>query len=197
MKMQKIKRVTIGGYVKADVTGTGVWLIGVITKFDKKHIWFDPANPDDNEEVQIMRDQAIKATKTEYDEIANNPEIQDDDEGPKTRLYPDLDHYVVGGDDGRTVTITNRKTVDIDDPVAVEFRAKPIDDVYRLTARYLRNMGYTNIGKKDNQAPVTVDGLRSRYEHLNLGMQRMNLGNLVRNGMAKLGLTDLPINPAS
>jgi len=181
--MQKIQHIAIGSFVKADVTGTGGWLSGHVSKFDKIYVWFNPIN--ESREVKMMREQTFIATDTDTDT----------DTEARIRLSPDMSKYVIGGGDGRTVTITNRKTVDINDVVAVEFRAELIDAVYNKTVEYMRNMGYENIGKKGKSVPITVDGLKSKYGHLNLGMQRMNLGNLIRNAMVHLGLDELPNAP--
>lgn len=55
---------------------------------------------------------------------------------------------------------------DVGDPVAVMLReAKSLDDVYRIGGAYLE---------------VQVADLKKKYEHLNPGQQRMNIGNRMR-----------------
>ncbi len=54
------------------------------------------------------------------------------------------------------------------DPVAVKLVGKQLDEVYALTAK--------TIG-------VPVSELKTRYSHLNPGMQRMNLGNVLRGAL--------------
>ena len=78
--------------------------------------------------------------------------------------------------DGKTRKIGNR-TVDVSkyertkgsmdcaDPVALSLRGSTLDDVYAIASEAT---GYP------------VDELRQKYAHLNLGMQRMCLGNLIR-----------------
>lgn len=56
------------------------------------------------------------------------------------------------------------------DRVAKALAGKPIEDAYKAAAEAV---GETQVS------------LRSRYNHLNLGMQRMCLGNLVRGAMSK------------
>lgn len=51
------------------------------------------------------------------------------------------------------------------DAIAKKLAGRDLDDVYREAAKA------TGIPEKD---------LRSRYKHLNVGMQRMNLGNRMR-----------------
>lgn len=201
-KLQLIKRAVIGGYVKADVTGTGDWEVGKIILTNHTNIIFSPASG--GEQISVVRSAAYKATREEYEEAfsavqggesadsapegqgevsPSADDIPEDDHSNTIRA--DLSHYVVGGDDGRTVTITNRKTVDIDDEVAQTLRAKVIDEVYEIVAEKLGEHGITEIGPKKNRTSATYSGLMDRYGHLNLGMQRMNLGNLLRRCMQK------------
>lgn len=60
-------------------------------------------------------------------------------------------------------------SVDCDDDTAIKLRGKDLDAVYTLAAKTL---------KEDEKA------LRARYKNLNLGMQRMNLGNRIRAALA-------------
>lgn len=55
------------------------------------------------------------------------------------------------------------------DSVAKKLAGKDINDVYAAAAKAL---------------DVTQTSLKSRYAHLNLGMQRMNLGNLIRGALS-------------
>lgn len=61
-----------------------------------------------------------------------------------------------------------RRGIDCADEVATMLRAKSIDQVYKLCARHT--------GTPEAE-------LRGKYWHLNLGMQRMNLGNRIRAAM--------------
>jgi hypothetical protein len=56
-------------------------------------------------------------------------------------------------------------SLDCGDAVAKKLEGKPLEDVYKETAKAL---------------DVSVKALRDRYQHLNTGMQRMNLGNRLR-----------------
>lgn len=79
------------------------------------------------------------------------------------RLVPaDLSTYHVDKD---KKTTGGNPSVDCDDKVAVLLRGKSLDDAYKLCA------SKTDTPEKD---------LRARYKHLNVGMQRMNLGNKLR-----------------
>jgi hypothetical protein len=67
-------------------------------------------------------------------------------------------------------TAGGNASIDSDDEVAKKLRGKPIEDVYAAAAKAL--------------APdETVASLKKRYGHLNLGMQRMNLGNRLRGAL--------------
>jgi hypothetical protein len=60
--------------------------------------------------------------------------------------------------------------IDCDDKVAKAFRGKDLDACYKEVAKAL--------------APdETVNSLRTKYGKLNLGMQRMNLGNRLRGAL--------------
>jgi hypothetical protein len=73
----------------------------------------------------------------------------------------DLSRYFVSDQK----TPSGRKTIDCNDEIGVELRGRAIDEVYTVAAERLG---------------TTVDALRSQYGHLNVGMQRMNLGNRIR-----------------
>lgn len=248
--LNQVKRAQLGMTVKADVTGTGDWVIGEILETDPKTITITPADGSDN--VSIVRGEVYKASKSEWEEFAGlgekvggtfhihqratglnpnarsgtdaatlRPEGQrkDDEELPhfklnegdsdpeeaeladeqdeteeeeRVRIRANLDKYIIGGDDGKSVTITGRKTVDIGDLVATHFRTKTLDEIYSLTSYYLHEMDVREIGRGGDVAPTTVKALEARYSHLNPGMQRMNLGNLVRANMLRLGIDKLP-----
>lgn len=64
-----------------------------------------------------------------------------------------------------TKSAEGNSTLNCGDATAKVLAGKDLDDVYKLAARA------TGIPEKD---------LRSRYKHLNVGMQRMNLGNRMR-----------------
>jgi len=62
-------------------------------------------------------------------------------------------------------TASGNVSVDCNDDVANKFRGKDLDAVYTAAAKIL--------GEPEAD-------LRKKYKHLNVGMQRMNLGNRVR-----------------
>jgi colicin import membrane protein len=62
-------------------------------------------------------------------------------------------------------TASGRRAVDSDDAVARELRGMELADVYERAAQEL---------------DVSVASLHKLYDHLNAGMQRMNLGNRIR-----------------
>ena len=99
------------------------------------------------------------------------------------RLEPDLTRYVKHDE----ITASGRKVLDINDPVADALRGLNLEDCFRQTARYLAALGVAATPKR----PVTMSGLIAKYGHLNPGMQRMNLGNLLRGAIRPLAC-DLP-----
>ena len=103
-------------------------------------------------------------------------------------IKADLDHYVKGAG----VTNSGRPTVDIDDVVAKALRWDDLEVLYPRVATWLQLMGRETIGRGSKKMEVTEENLRQRYSRLNVGMQRMNLGNILRGAMNDLGLEELP-----
>ena len=99
------------------------------------------------------------------------------------RLHPDLARYVKHDE----ITASGRKVLDINDSVADALRGLNLEDCFRQTARYLAALGVAAAPKR----PVTMSGLMAKYGHLNPGMQRMCLGNLLRGAIRPLAC-DLP-----
>lgn len=63
---------------------------------------------------------------------------------------------------------TIKRALDCGDEVAAKLRALDIDGVYDFAARVCK---------------TSEKGLRDKYDHLNVGMQRMNLGNMIRKAL--------------
>lgn len=78
----------------------------------------------------------------------------------------DLSRYFVS--DVRTPA--GRRTLDCADDISVQLRGLSITEVYDEASKVLGE---------------SVEGLKTQYEHLNIGMQRMNLGNRIRGALAK------------
>jgi hypothetical protein len=76
-------------------------------------------------------------------------------------IQADLEHYVLHD----STTATGRKHLDIDDDVAQKLREMDLGAIYKYAAGVLE---------------VTQKELHERYQNLNPGMQRMNLGNRIR-----------------
>lgn len=115
--------------------------------------------------------------------IADFPELAKD-----KLIKADLDRYVRGAG----VTNSGRPTVDIDDVVAKALRGDDLEVLYPRVAAWLQAMGRETIGRGSKKMEVTEENLRQRYSRLNVGMQRMNLGNILRGAMNDLGLEELP-----
>jgi len=77
----------------------------------------------------------------------------------------DLSRYFVS--DVRTPA--GRRTLDCADDISVQLRGLSITEVYAEASKVLGE---------------SVEGLTKQYEHLNIGMQRMNLGNRIRGAIA-------------
>jgi hypothetical protein len=84
------------------------------------------------------------------------------EEGDEPRLVPaDLSKYVLH----ETKTASGRRHIDVDDDTAAKLRELALPAIYKYAAKVLDE---------------SVASLTEKYQHLNPGMQRMNLGNRVR-----------------
>lgn len=101
------------------------------------------------------------AAKAAKDAEKAGEEAGDEVDGEGKLVPADLTRYYTHD----TVTASGRKHLDIDDEVAKQLREKTLDQVYAYAAK---------------TCDLTVKELKAKYEHLNPGMQRMNLGNKLR-----------------
>lgn len=83
----------------------------------------------------------------------------------EVRIRPNLEKYVKG------VSGSGKRTLRTNDPIAAALDGFTLDEVYAVASKM------TEISQKD---------LKEKYGHLNIGMQRMNLGNRIRGVVAKL-----------
>lgn len=100
------------------------------------------------------------AKDAKADKPKREPKPKTDDDGRLVK--PDLSRYEVSAE---VKTASGRKAIDIADGVAKQLRGLDIADTYRAAAE---------------ATGQTQKALREKYQHLNPGMQRMNLGNLIR-----------------
>jgi len=100
------------------------------------------------------KEKAAKAKKA--------PAPAEGDEEADERLVPaDLSRYVLH----ETKTASGRRHIDVNDDTADKLRELDLPGVYKYAAKVLE---------------TTVKELTEAYQHLNPGMQRMNLGNRIR-----------------
>lgn len=67
-----------------------------------------------------------------------------------------------------------RSAIDIGDPVADKLRGKTIEQCYTIAAKRI-------VGRSRSMSIPNVEAdLKAKYQRLNIGMQRMNLGNKMR-----------------
>jgi len=81
-------------------------------------------------------------------------------------LNPKPEKYVRG----LGLTVYGNRTIDIDDKVARMLRGTDVKEMYDIAAKAL--------GKSSRS-------LKAQYSHLNVGMQRMSLGNRMRKALKK------------
>lgn len=106
------------------------------------------------------------------------------------RLTPDLSRYVRG----LGVTPSGNDTLDIADQTADLLRGLNLDDLYAVVAEHLEHCGPETASKGfmklfGKDTPWEADNLHAflsdRYSDRNPGMQRMNLGNVLRAAMLR------------
>lgn len=183
MKNELIKRAQIGGYVKADTTGTNTnWEVGKITKTDDKSIWFESAV--DGEEIKIARQHAFKATKAEFDAAAGGNDEDGDDDNYESEVddTASVEADLADDEDGEVVERSIVKRVyrvnyvnsysaegnsskHNGDRVALMFEGKNLDEVYDTVARATGD---------------DAKAMKAKWSHLNVGQQRMLAGNKLR-----------------
>ncbi len=99
--------------------------------------------------------------------------------GPDDRLVKaDLNKYEVSAE---VRTACGRRAVDSGDEIAAELRGMAIEDVYHEAA---------------DRLGTTVADLQEKYGHLNIGMQRMNLGNRIRGAIRRRNQKAADASPA-
>lgn len=102
----------------------------------------------------------------------------------KPKLEPKLDRYVVG----KGTTESGRPTIDRDDAVAQVLRSLSLAETYTYVARVLQSLEIETVGSGSRKMGTGEADFRARYSHLNPGMQRMNLGNVLRGVLNRLGI---------
>lgn len=160
--MQLIQRATPGSYVKADLTGTGDWVVGRIVMMDRKD-WVTIDTPDG--QVKVVKPAVYKATKDEYEEYLEK--VVDStiiDEG--TIVKPEYRAKYVD-----CVSPQGRKSLHNGDEVALELEGKSLNEAYAIVA---------------TKTKTSVHDLYQRWSHLNNGQQRMLVGNYLRRHYKKL-----------
>jgi len=206
--MKNIKRVSKGGYVQADTTGTGTWEIGRIQDFNDTHVWFRSVS--DMEIIKIRRDEAFKATPAEY-EAACKQATQDKKDVIMAKAAAKLplqetgltdlaeedevleDVEGMGEEEGEEEEEDKSKSI-------VKKSYKKRYNKVKVSGKTTQNCGdlvsERLLGKTLDEIYVEVaealeadvDDLAARYEHLNPGQQRMVLGNRLRALYKKEGL---------
>lgn len=73
--------------------------------------------------------------------------------------------------DTKVKTAGGNTSVDSNDTLAKKLRGKTLDEVYAMAGKIVTDKDENVVGEA---------ALRKQYKHLNVGMQRMNLGNRMR-----------------
>jgi len=86
-----------------------------------------------------------------------------------TRIKPDWSQLT------KVQAASGKRSFDNADTLAVSLRGKTLDEAYTLVVAILKREG----------EPTTVKALKAKYAHLNLGHQRMCIGNKARAAMKR------------
>ena len=73
----------------------------------------------------------------------------------------------------KAVSSTGKSSVNNGDEVAAALAGIDIDCMYKVSANFLKD-------GKEHDTEISQEELREKYGHLNIGMQRMSLGNRIR-----------------
>jgi hypothetical protein len=182
----KTKYKTDGDLVVEDNRGDEHTLVvGETYKADRK-LWEEwnkkqtsPKNAENlgGANIRENTEEAKENTKEGHDDISEN---DNNIPTPKPKIKPNLDKYTKHN----TRTSSGRKKIDNNDPVSEALRnCKDMDETYDRVADLIYQIEPT---KK-----VIPQDLKDKYSHLNIGQQRMCLGNLVRGAMKRNGIETL------
>lgn len=106
---------------------------------------------------------------TEIKSSEEAPKEAPEDDG-KVHIRPDLEKYT------STVSSSGSKSQHSGDTVASALAGLTVNEVATIASAMLST----------KETPVTVDELLTRYQKLNIGQQRMNLGNRIRGALNRL-----------
>lgn len=104
----------------------------------------------------------IKKEPVPYERGKINELVKADRAAGKTRLYPNKAKYVAG----TSTSPDARKTIDVADEVATKLRGVSLDQMYTVLGEYV--------------SAERVAECKAKYAGKNIGMQRMNVGNVIR-----------------
>ncbi|KKL59561.1 hypothetical protein LCGC14_2214110 [marine sediment metagenome] len=169
-----------GDFVTADVTGTGGIIQGTVQWTTERKVTISPMDGSANISIYPKHISHAKYPKAAYSTLTK--EVKNimakrktskkaktakkakkaDAQGNGVMANADLTKYKVSA---KVRTPSGRKAMDCDDTTAGNLRGKDLEEVYKIAAK---------------ATDVTVVSLKKKYANLNLGMQRMNLGNRIR-----------------
>lgn len=169
--MKNIKRVSKGGYVQADTTGTGSWEIGKITNFDTKHVWFQSAA--DMQIIKIRRDEAFKATAQDYAKAAQEAESTEIVEKAASKRDAAQEaesfHLHHRKDDNQAMAGLHRRATDNGN---LDEEEEVLEDV--------EGMGEDEDGEEEESRSIVKKSYKKRYNKVKIdGRYTQNCGDLV------------------
>jgi hypothetical protein len=172
--MTPATRLRKGDYIVYISGSTGLVKPARILLSDKRNDFVEVETAT-GEIAELTMAQCFKSNRDEFENFNPSNYAQDIDEveEPEVEELDDeeLDDEDVEGGNGKVKKryadkykqLSGRR--DNNDPVACQLREMSIEDVYKTAAK---------------AAKMSVKDLQAKYGHLNKGMQRMNLGNIVR-----------------
>ena len=167
--MQAIKRVRVGAITTVDVSGTGDWVVGIITASEGRKVQIDV--PGDAELLEVSKEVLFKASKADLEAYA--AQSGGDVEGEATEKAEDTKPE----EDTKPVLYG-------DDELTAFIKALVVDKLFGLdvSASYINvATAFELMGIKEHKGmKTTVKGMKAKWGHLNNGQQRMIMGNCLK-----------------
>lgn len=126
-----------------------------------------------DKKVKAEQEALVATLIADHDE---NEKVVESICGNKTRLHFNRNKYQ------KSVGIFGYNTLDCGDDVAAFLRSRTYEGTIETVVNVADSLGIKEFKKG---FAATKDAIKARYDHLNVGMKRMNLGNLLRGMLSK------------
>ena len=188
MKNQ-MKRVSIGGRVQFDATGTGDWIVGVVTAMDTK-TKKATVTTNNGEEIHIGKEHLFKVSEREFKQAVKGFEQAETSTATETPATVDAtdneSEELHTLDDGKPLPRTIIKRTQVKHYVKTKVNGEIKVDCGDGIAAKLRGMELDEaLGFIASTMDESPDLYFEKWGHLNPGQIRMNAGNRLRHWLKK------------